>query len=59
MIFLFESVEEELTLAVAHRLCWNLVFGVVRLEGVGHLHWVRRQRDPLQVFAVPFDIIRS
>lgn len=56
---LFQRVEEELTLAVVYWLCWNLVFGAVRLDGVGHLGRVGGQKNPIQVFAVTLDIIRS
>lgn len=46
----------ELTLAVVYWLCWNLVFGVVRLDGVGNLGRVGRQRNPLQVLTNTLDI---
>lgn len=56
---LFQIAEEELTLAVVHWLCLNVVFGAVKLDGVGYLGRVGRQRNPLQVFAFTLDIIRS
>lgn len=55
----FRGVEEELTLAVVNWLCWNRVFCVVRLDGVGHLGRVGGQRNHLQVFTVTLDVIRS
>lgn len=50
---------EQLTLAVVDWLCWNLVFSAVRLDGVRHLGRVGGQRNPLQMFAVTLDVIRS
>ena len=46
-------------MTVVYWFCLNLVFGVVRQDGVGHLGRIGGQRNPLQVFAVTFDIIRS
>ncbi len=55
---LFQSILEGLTLAVVYWLCCNLVFGAMRLDGVGHLRRVGGKRNPLQVVVVYLDIIR-
>lgn len=46
-------------MAVVNWLCLNVVFGAVKLDGVGYLGRVGGQRNPLQVFAFTLDIIRS
>lgn len=56
---LSQRVDGILTLAVVNRLSWDLIFVVVRLEGVRHLGRVDGQSNLLQVLVLTVDVIGS